>query len=113
MDIPRTSGGDALVDARIGILRSMLLRHAAEDPDLGYCQGMNFVAAVFAADSKKQNEAYARFKAFMHELRDLWMPGFPLLEPGTAQFQELSQSRKWYHHLEKHGVEPCMYLPQA
>ena len=47
----------------------------AEDPELGYCQGMNLVAALFAVAAQSQSEAYMRFRAFLGRLRGLWQPG--------------------------------------
>ncbi|CAK0791204.1 unnamed protein product [Prorocentrum cordatum] len=49
LDMPRTAGGDPLLSARLSWVRAMLMRQLAEDPDLGYCQGMNLVAAIFGA----------------------------------------------------------------
>jgi len=111
-DLPR-SGGEALVQRHMGRIRAMLLRHLAEDPHLGYCQGMNFVAAVFAAAAGSQAEAYERFRAFIQRLRGLWLPNFPLLQVGTSKFMKAAEEFTWYRHLNAHAVEPSMFLPQA
>jgi len=112
-DIPRTAGGDPELAGSLGVARALLLRHAAEDPELGYCQGMNLVAAVFAVAAPSQDEAYGRFHAFTRELRGLWTEGFPLLMQGMAQFEALAQARPWFQHLCQHHVQPDMYLPRA
>lgn len=112
-DIHRTSGGNSELEAGLGTARSMLLRYAAEDPDLGYCQGMNMVATLFAVASCTQEDAYARFHAFTQRLRGLWLPGFPLLHAGIARFVTLAGERPWFQHLGAHAIDPAMYLPQA
>lgn len=114
LDLCRTFNDDALItEERRGWIRSMLRRHAASDPGLGYCQGMTLVAGVFAAASGDESEAYARFKSFMSRLRSLWLPGFPLLQAAVEQFEGASQARRWFKHLQTHGVDTTMYLPQA
>lgn len=115
MDLCRSFQDDEalITDERRGWIRSMLVRHAASDPCLGYCQGMTLVAGIFAADSKDEDEAYARFKAFMGDVRSLWLPGFPLLQSAMEQFETAAQARGWYKHLQAHGVDTNMYLPQG
>lgn len=112
-DLPRTAGIDPLVQSQLHRIRAVLLRYAAEDPKLGYCQGMNYVAAVFTAASGSQAEAYSRFKGFVQRLRNLWTPGFPLLETGTPHFQSLVKERPWFKHICSLDVHTSMYLPHA
>jgi hypothetical protein len=115
-DLPRT-GRDPLVQSNLGRIRALLLRHVAEDPELGYCQGMNYVAAAFAVVAESQEEAYNRFYLFTRRLRNLWMPGtfsaFGCFETGMQQFKMLAQDRAWYRHLVSLDVQASMYLPQA
>ncbi|CAE8691260.1 unnamed protein product [Polarella glacialis] len=113
LDIPRTAGGDPELMACLGTARSLLLRHAAEDPELGYCQGMNMVACLFSVAARSQAEAYARFHAFTQLLRGLWLPGFPLLQEGMCIFESLAQGRPWFQHLQRNDVGPETYLPRA
>jgi hypothetical protein len=74
---------------------------------------MNFVAAAFVAASPSQSEAYRRFKRFVGSIRDLWTPGFPLLQTGTVCFENLVDDRPWYTHMCSLDVSTGMYLPQA
>eukprot|EP00930_Biecheleria_cincta_P089627 TRINITY_DN78965_c0_g1_i1.p1 TRINITY_DN78965_c0_g1~~TRINITY_DN78965_c0_g1_i1.p1 ORF type:complete len:369 (+),score=60.73 TRINITY_DN78965_c0_g1_i1:45-1151(+) len=113
LDLPRTASGDPLLRACIGRVRAMILRHLAEDAQLGYCQGMTLVAAAFAVGSRNQEEAYGRFAAFLRRVRGLWLPGFPLLEPAMTAFGVLADKRSWSAHLARHGVDRGMFLPQA
>jgi len=112
-DIRRTDGGDVALRGGLAAARAMLLKHAAYDPELGYCQGMNMVAALFAVSAGPEGDAYSRLEAFFGPIRGIWLPGFPLLRVGMAQFAALAQNLPWFQHLDRHGVEPEVYLPQA
>lgn len=90
----------------------MILKHLMEDPELGYCQGMTLVAAVFAA-AAEDPEAYTRFAAFVRQVRGLWLPGFPLLAPCMAGFEVLAREKPWFEHFARLGVRSDMFLPQA
>lgn len=113
-DVPRTAGLlGPHVAAHLGRIRALLLRLLAEDPELGYCQGLHLVAAVFTAATGNQVDAYSRFHAFVQRVRGLWLPGFPLLQVGSTQFAYAVRERPWYRHFHDHCVEPSMFLPQA
>eukprot|EP00435_Cladocopium_sp_Y103_P065386 s664_g27.t1 len=76
LDLPRTAGTDVALHGCIGRVRKMILQHLEDDPELGYCQGMTLVAAVFAAaHNDGEVEAYRRFAAFVQRVRGLWLPG--------------------------------------
>lgn len=91
----------------------MILQHLEDDPELGYCQGMTLVAGVFAAQEDADVEAYRRFAGFMQQVRGLWMPGFPLLQPSIASFEALAAGKPWFSHFIRYGVQTEMFLPQA
>lgn len=114
LDLPRTAGTDVALHGCIGRVRKMILQHLEDDPELGYCQGMTLVAAVFAAaHNDGEVEAYRRFAAFVQRVRGLWLPGFPLLQPSIASFEALAKGRPWFTHLVRYGVQTEMFLPQA
>lgn len=113
LDLPRTAGTDVALHGCIGRVRHMILQHLEDDPELGYCQGMTLVAAVFAANEDAEVEAYHRFAAFVQRVRGLWLPGFPLLQPSIASFEALAQGRPWFKHFTRYGVQTEMFLPQA
>lgn len=113
LDLPRACMLGPSVSTLSGRIRALLLRHIAEDPELGYCQGMHLVAAVFSKASGTQDEAYMRFHKFMRRARGLWAPGFPLLRVGAAQLEVAAKKRPWYWHLLNNNVESSMFLPQA
>eukprot|EP00931_Biecheleriopsis_adriatica_P068446 TRINITY_DN42399_c0_g1_i2.p1 TRINITY_DN42399_c0_g1~~TRINITY_DN42399_c0_g1_i2.p1 ORF type:complete len:422 (+),score=89.22 TRINITY_DN42399_c0_g1_i2:449-1714(+) len=113
LDMPRTAGSDVELRSCLGTARALLLKYAAEDPQVGYCQGMNMVAALFSIATRSQQEAQDRFRAFTKKLRGLWLPGFPLLQEGMGLFTRLARTRPWFQHLCRNGVGPEMYLPRA
>lgn len=112
LDLPRTHPRNPIVKARLAAIRSMLLRQAAVDPELGYCQGMNLVAASFAFAYRNEDDAYQRFHHLVHRVRGLWLQGFPLLEKGTWHFELLAKQRPWFQHLLDQRICPLAYLPQ-
>lgn len=113
LDLMPASAEQLFIKKRIDKIRTILLRHAADDPELGYCQGMHLVASLFSAAADSPGEAYWRFHAFMKHVRGLWLPGFPLLQAGAAQFEEVAKGTRWFQHLRGYQVEPSTYLPQA
>lgn len=117
LDLPDFDGvdGDPVHRERIERIRSLLIRQAAHDPELGYCQGMHLTAAIFVAASESQGEAYWRFHGFTTALRGLWLgsSSFPLLRSGCACFQELAKGRPWYQHLMALKLDLNVYLAQA
>jgi len=91
----------------------MLVRHLADDPELGYCQGLHNVAAIFAIADSSPQRAYRRFASLVENMRGFWLPGFPLLWTEAERLQSFAKNRPWFKHFRKLGVEPSMYLPQA
>lgn len=113
LDVLAGGTGPRAAQVRASKVRALLLRQAAQDAELGYCEGLHLVATVFLAASRIEAEAYWRFHAFVGGLRGFWLPGFPLLEAGAVQFKEAASGARWFQHLEALNVEPRAYLPQA
>jgi hypothetical protein len=112
LDLPRTFHGNNVVQGKLHVVEDMLRRYCDQDRELGYVQGMNLVAAVFAAASHDFTEAYKRFYSFMRQVRGLWLPGFPMYIEGVSLFNSLASEKAWHRHLQSH-MDPSMYLPQA
>lgn len=114
-DLPRTFPDQPAVQARKMVIEAMLAEHAVFDPELGYCQGMSFVAAVVAAQLADSAAASLFFRRLVDGLRGLWLPGFPLLVAGMAACEALQ--RRWlpdlHEHLQGHGATYDMFLPEA
>lgn len=113
LDLKRTYASDPDVQSRRTVLREMLLRRLAEDPEVGYCQGLSFWAAPFALACESKQEAYSRFLSLTQRMRALWLPGLPLLRDGSELFAAAADDRPWFKHMEEHGVHTSMYLPQV
>jgi len=115
LDLPSMSSQDLQQEAkaRMSRVRQLLLRHAAQDGELGYCQGMHFAMVVFVASSGSLGEAYWRFHAFSGRMRGLWLSGLPLVTEGLQRFAEAARGASWFEHLTAHGLGPQAYLPQA
>lgn len=102
-------------------LRRLLRAYAARDPEVGYCQGMAFVAAVVLLVAPEP-QAYQIFCALMrdsncatrganlgcgrHSMRQLYRAGFPLLQTLLAELESHVKSLlpALSAHLQTHDV---------
>lgn len=101
--------------AQVGVqsLRSILRAYAKHVPEIGYCQGMSSIAAVFLMNATDEEEAFLMMVQFMSKFQytRIFAPGFPLmlqwideLKPLIAHYMpELSA------HLEKENVPLELY----
>lgn len=106
-DLPRTFPEQPSVQSCTAQVEVVLHACAAGDPELGYCQGMNCVAAVVVARLGPDWAAAAsRFRGFVARLRGLWLAGFPLLYLGATAFGLLCRQHlpEVEAHLRKHGM---------
>merc|ERR1711972_847660 len=69
----------------------VLRQYAQTDPDAGYTQGMCFAAAVVCVHSHSLSHATEEFHKLARSLRDLWIPGFPLVMQGVPLLERLLQ----------------------
>jgi len=104
-----------LVVQRYPIIQAILMEHAAFDPELGYCQGMNWIAAVISVCSPDQRVASMRFRRFVDSLRGIWLPDFPYLQTGALAFAVLYRDclPGICEHLNNNGVFLEMFLPEV
>lgn len=114
-DLPRTFPGLPAVCDRTSVIRQILLDYAVVDPDVGYCQGMSFVAAVVSANVPDPLEASRRFREIITDVRGLWLPGFPLLVAGVLTFDALLRTRlpALYDHLVRLQMMLDSFLPDV
>ena len=63
-------------------LKNVLLAYAAYDPEVGYCQGMNFLAGLSLLYLPVEADAFGTLVLLMQErgLRDLYTQNMSLLE---------------------------------
>lgn len=83
-DVTRTMPLHALFwsgGAQVGVksLRSILRAYALYRPEVGYCQGMSSVAAVFMMNAKHEEDAFLMFVQFMKQYNymKVFEEGFP------------------------------------
>lgn len=110
-------------------LAAFLRTRAAEDADVGYVQGMNYVAAFSLlvargdADADKNPtptterdaaRAYAAFRALTGLCRGYYVEGFPVLHRDVSVFAELLRTHlpDVAAYLTKVRAEPMTYAPR-
>jgi len=114
-DVHRTFCDQPEVQPLAGVMQGVLQEYAAADVEVGYCQGMSFVAAVTAYRFRSIDMAYPQFREIVSGIRGLWLPGLPLLLQGEEAFQGLCSSclsdlLPW---LGEQCVSPDLFLPDA
>jgi hypothetical protein len=115
-DLDRTFSDMSMVSNWKPQIFRILQEYALENPDLGYTQGMNYVAAAMVLKSPQREDlARRRFLEAMVQFGGFWSPGFPLLNFGVALFVRLVEKhfRVLWAHLMEFGVEPLSFLPNG
>lgn len=79
--------------AQVGVksLRSILRAYARYVPEVGYCQGMSSIAAVFLMNAVDEEEAFLMMVMFMSrfQYKKVFAPGFPLLMQWIEELKPL------------------------
>ncbi|WIA17783.1 hypothetical protein OEZ85_009296 [Tetradesmus obliquus] len=90
-------------------LRRVLHAYAAYDPEVGYCQGMNFVAGLLLMYLPERH-AFGGLVVLMQDrgLRRYYSTDMSLLQTHLWQLGRLIPPRL-NAHLESHGVLPLLY----
>lgn len=126
IDVPRTfTHALRIPDSTLESLGRVLNAYANLNPEVGYCQGMNFVAGlllrVIAPSAsyialEDEEEIFWTFVSLMDydSLRDFYRDGFPLLMKYTFAFYELMRVEipDLFSHFETEGVSPSLFLHQ-
>ena len=96
-------------------LRSMLVWYASTDTEVGYCQGMSFIAGLILTYCTAE-EGFYIFKHCMDtmQLRNIYKPGlvdlqrrlYVLTQLGWDHIEEL------WDHLHENNVDPMMYATE-
>lgn len=98
-------------------LRNVLHAYACIDPEVSYVQGMGFIVATLLTQMDEE-ESFWCFHAMMnHEryrLRDMYKPGFPMLQMFFYQLQQLlkQQIPRLSRHFEQLGVDMSFFAAQ-
>ena len=88
----------------------MLCALAFAIPEVGYCQGMNFIAATLLIVCKDEELAFWLFYTLMHkhDMKSLYLPGVPELHLKNFSMGQLVRTHrnKLYTHLRQIQMTP-------
>lgn len=111
-DLPRTFPREDVVKQYAARIAYVLRSFETDNPDVGYCQGMNCVAAVVVTHLPDDPLAASeRFGAFIASLRGLWLPGLPLFFSTAAAFEILGgqYAPELCEHLRSCGISSDLF----
>lgn len=120
-DIGRTFPRHSLFRDRSSLgqcaLMNVLKAYSLHDPEVGYCQGMGFLSAMFLCYMPEQQAFWLLVACLNHKrygLADLYRPRMPKVPEVTFVFQGLFKQLmpQLSAHLENEGLHPTMYLTQ-
>ncbi|CAI4052704.1 GTPase-activating protein GYP5 SKDI_16G0300 [Saccharomyces kudriavzevii IFO 1802] len=90
--------------------------YSVYDPDVGYTQGMAFIAAPLLMNCENEAESFGLMVGLMknYGLRELFLPGMPGLMLMLYQFDRLLEehSPNLYNRLIREGISSTMYATQ-
>ncbi|KAF0718922.1 Aste57867_1383 [Aphanomyces stellatus] len=95
-------------------LQRVLKAYAMQNPVVGYCQGMDYIAAILLYGSKWDcSYAFRLLYVLMevYELKGIYAPGLPLLNARFYQLDELLHTHlpELHEHLVEHHMHPNVY----
>jgi hypothetical protein len=97
-------------------LRQVLYAYCQFDPEVGYCQGMSFLAGLFTAymDAESAFFCFAGLMQGAVAQRAYFLPGFPRLMVANDMFELLLGRRepRVKAHLDALGICCAMYTPR-
>lgn len=99
-------------------LANVLSAYSLHDPDVGYCQGMAFLSAMFLSYMPEEQSFWHIVACLNHKRYDLasiYRPGMPKVGEIVYVFEKLMMQHlpRVTLHLEKEGVHPTTYLSQV
>ncbi|RXM32615.1 TBC1 domain family member 1 [Acipenser ruthenus] len=93
-------------------LYNLLKAYSLLDPEVGYCQGLSFVAGVLLLHMSEE-DAFEMLKFLMYDvgLRKQYRPDMIILQIQMYQLSRLLHDyhRDLYNHLEEHEIGPSLY----
>ncbi|XP_026990737.2 TBC1 domain family member 1 isoform X3 [Tachysurus fulvidraco] len=116
IDLGRTFPTHPYFSAQLGAgqlsLYNLLKAYSLLDPEVGYCQGLSFVAGVLLLHMSEE-EAFNMLKFLMYDmgLRKQYRPDMIILQIQMYQLSRLLHDyhRELYSHLEQHEIGPSLY----
>ncbi|CAD8088108.1 unnamed protein product [Paramecium sonneborni] len=95
------------------VLQSLLRIYAFYNQEVGYCQGMNYIAGYLYLIFQDQETAYKAFDRMMNlYFKDLYLNDFSNLKIGFYQFDRLLQIflPELSQHLKDQKIDSCYYV---
>ncbi|CAD8176541.1 unnamed protein product [Paramecium octaurelia] len=95
------------------VLQSLLRIYAFYHQEVGYCQGMNYIAGYLYLNFQDQEIAYKAFDRMMNlYFKDLYINDFSKLKIGFYQFDRLLQIflPELSQHLKDQKIDPSYYV---
>lgn len=120
-DIGRTFPKHYLFNERTSLgqcaLMNVLKAYSLHDPEVGYCQGMGFLSAMFLSYMPEEQSFWHLVACLNHkryDLADLYRPRMPKVPELIFVFEKLMDQLmpQVARHLEAEGLHPTMYLTQ-
>ncbi|XP_059198854.1 TBC1 domain family member 4 isoform X3 [Centropristis striata] len=116
VDLGRTFPTHQYFSAQLGAgqlsLYNLLKAYSLLDTEVGYCQGISFVAGVLLLHMSEE-QAFDMLKFFMYDLgiRQQFRPDMVSLQVQMYQLSRLLHDyhRELYNHLEEHEICPSLY----
>ncbi|KAI1887650.1 hypothetical protein AGOR_G00192500 [Albula goreensis] len=116
IDLGRTFPTHPYFSAQLGAgqlsLYNLLKAYSLLDPEVGYCQGLSFVAGVLLLHMGEE-EAFHMLKFLMYDmgLRKQYRPDMIILQIQMYQLSRLLHDyhRELYCHLEQYEIGPSLY----
>ncbi|KAK0181177.1 hypothetical protein PV327_003483 [Microctonus hyperodae] len=116
IDLGRTFPNHPFFSSALGpgqlALFNLLKAYSLLDHEVGYCQGLSFVAGVLLLHmSEDQAFFLLRHLMFRRGLRKLYLPDMAALQLHLYQLSRLLRDRlpSVYNHFDKHEVSPTLY----
>ncbi|XP_073502283.1 TBC1 domain family member 1 isoform X7 [Phyllobates terribilis] len=116
IDLGRTFPTHPYFSAQLGAgqlsLYNILKAYSLLDPEVGYCQGLSFVAGVLLLHMSEE-DAFKLLKFLMYDmgLRKQYRPNMVTLQIQMYQLSRLLHDyhRDLYNHLEEYEIGPSLY----
>ena len=115
-DLERTFSDMPMVAPRKPQICRILEEFGNANPEIGYTQGMNYVAATLVLKfHPREDTARKKFNEVLLQFSGFWSDGFPLLSVGVELYQRLAERHlpNLSNHFNLCGVEPLSYLPNG
>jgi len=96
-------------------LYNVLKAYSIYDQDVGYCQGMGFITALFLMYMEEEDAFWVLIRLCKnYDMAGVFLPGLPLLSRHFYVHEQLMESQlpRLYSHFMKEGVQAGLYATQ-